>query len=165
MVQHADLTGADLHEPKGVSTAPEGSVYIADGAGTGLWSKVGADNIDETSVLNVNKFSLSVYFADIGTAGSIYIPISEDCALTKVTTALQKAIAGSNTALTVANYSNTTIGTVTIGFSGSAAGDIDTLIPASNNTFAAGTFLKITSDGATSTSDVPVLITLDFTYG
>ena len=36
-VQHAGLTGADLHEPKDVATANDGEVYVADGAGGGTW--------------------------------------------------------------------------------------------------------------------------------
>lgn len=163
MVEHADLTGADIHEPKGADSAAVDTLYIADGAGSGSWAKVGSDQIDDTTILNINKFSLSVYMDDIGTSGSIYVPLGVDCVLTKVTCAIQDAIAGSNTVLTVANYAGTTIGTITIAFSGSAAGDIDTLSAASNNDFLANTFLKISSDGATS-STVGARLTLDFTY-
>lgn len=35
---HKDLTGADLHEPKGVSSATAGSYYRADGLGSGVWT-------------------------------------------------------------------------------------------------------------------------------
>lgn len=38
MSLHKDLTGADLHEPKGVSAATSGQVYMADGAGSGSWT-------------------------------------------------------------------------------------------------------------------------------
>lgn len=34
---HSNLTGHQLHEPKGVSTAEENTVYIADGNGSGKW--------------------------------------------------------------------------------------------------------------------------------
>lgn len=37
-VAHKDLTGADLHEPKGVSTAGTGTVYVANGSGSGAWT-------------------------------------------------------------------------------------------------------------------------------
>lgn len=37
-IQHKNITEADLHEPKGVSTASSGTVYKANGAGTGAWS-------------------------------------------------------------------------------------------------------------------------------
>jgi hypothetical protein len=34
---HRDLTDPNLHEPKGVSGASEGEVYVADGAASGNW--------------------------------------------------------------------------------------------------------------------------------
>jgi hypothetical protein len=40
-VAHASLTGAQLHEPKGAASAALGTVYVADGAGSGSWSNVG----------------------------------------------------------------------------------------------------------------------------
>ena len=36
-VLHRNLTGADLHEPKGIETAAAGEVYVADGSGSGTW--------------------------------------------------------------------------------------------------------------------------------
>lgn len=37
-VQHSTLTGADLHEPKGVAAASAGKVYVSNGAGSGAWT-------------------------------------------------------------------------------------------------------------------------------
>lgn len=37
-VVHSTLTGADLHEPKGVAAAAANTVYTADGVGSGAWS-------------------------------------------------------------------------------------------------------------------------------
>ena len=36
-VTHSSLTGADLHEPKGVATANSEDVYVANGSGSGAW--------------------------------------------------------------------------------------------------------------------------------
>jgi microcystin-dependent protein len=38
MTAHKDMTGADLHEPKGVADATSGQVYVADGSGSGSWT-------------------------------------------------------------------------------------------------------------------------------
>lgn len=38
MAQHNTLTDPELHEPKGISVAPSGAVYIADGVGGGVWT-------------------------------------------------------------------------------------------------------------------------------
>lgn len=37
-VAHSTLPNVDLHEPKGVSTATSGQVYVANGSGSGAWS-------------------------------------------------------------------------------------------------------------------------------
>lgn len=37
MVQHSAITDPNIHEPKGVATAVSGSVYLADGSGSGSW--------------------------------------------------------------------------------------------------------------------------------
>jgi hypothetical protein len=37
-VAHSTLTGADLHEPKGVAAASSGTVYVANGSGSGAWT-------------------------------------------------------------------------------------------------------------------------------
>ncbi len=51
MADHASLTGAELHEPKGVSTAAAGQVYIADGSGSGIWNVVSFDSVPSGSVI------------------------------------------------------------------------------------------------------------------
>ena len=44
-VQHKDISDAQRHEPKGITSAVAGSVYAASGSGTGTWKKVGYDNL------------------------------------------------------------------------------------------------------------------------
>lgn len=39
-VAHSTLTGADLHEPKGAASAASGTVYIANGSGSGTWGTI-----------------------------------------------------------------------------------------------------------------------------
>lgn len=45
MPLHRDLTGAELHEPKGVESALSGTVYVANGSGSGVWSNLGGDRV------------------------------------------------------------------------------------------------------------------------
>lgn len=40
-VAHSSLTGSQLHEPKGADTAALGTVYVANGAGSGSWNSIG----------------------------------------------------------------------------------------------------------------------------
>lgn len=41
-IQHRDIPEAQLHEPKGVSTASAGDAYIANGSGSGSWATADA---------------------------------------------------------------------------------------------------------------------------
>jgi hypothetical protein len=50
MTLHSALTGAELHEPKGVAAATSGQVYVANGAGSGTWT-----TIDSTLPSNIVK--------------------------------------------------------------------------------------------------------------
>lgn len=47
MVEHSTLTGASLHEPKGVDTADADRVYVSNGAGGGTWTTVSADMVED----------------------------------------------------------------------------------------------------------------------
>lgn len=52
-VEHSLLTGASLHEPKGVESASSGEVYVADGLGTGAWSALSGFNAFGGQLLHV----------------------------------------------------------------------------------------------------------------
>lgn len=151
MPNHSGLTGADLHEPKGVDAASADTVYIADGAGSGAWAKVDASSLDSTSVKNLNREQMFAAFIDIGTAGSRYLGIAKNCTVVKIVAVPQSVTAGAATLLTFRNDAGTSMGTISVP-NGAAAGSILTLSPASNNTFVADTKLQIESDGGTSTN-------------
>ena len=65
MALHKDLTGADLHEPKGVETAASGQIYVADGSGSGSWSDIPTPNLSSTLE---NKCSTSINPSSLDTA-------------------------------------------------------------------------------------------------
>lgn len=58
-LQHSELPDNLLHEPKGASTAVEGTTYIADGAGSGAFKKVPVNSLD-ISVPSVTESSTTV---------------------------------------------------------------------------------------------------------
>jgi len=147
-VTHSSLTGADLHEPKGVETANSEDVYVADGSGSGAWKG--------------QSLLLDLKLTDISGSFDRYVPIPVACKVVQITTALSAAISGSDLVLTVKNAAAASMGTITVTQSGSAAGDIDTLTPTSNNTFAANTALEIEGDGGPSSHvDLDVTILLE----
>lgn len=45
-IEHSELPDNLLHEPKGASTAAAGTVYIADGAGSGSFEKLPTTSLD-----------------------------------------------------------------------------------------------------------------------
>lgn len=65
-VAHKDLTGSDLHEPKGIGTATNGQVYIANGSGSGSWTTINA--VDNFST----KYLIASDVKSAGTNGGSY---------------------------------------------------------------------------------------------
>lgn len=162
MPQHSALTGSDLHEPKGAAGASVGTVYVADGSGSGAWEKVNSDSIDTSSIFNTNTYFTTHVIADVSTATTIYIPTTRAATIVAVTSVLYGAITLADSTITVKNAAGASMGTLVIAFTGSGAGTIDTLLPASNNTIAADSFFTIETDGG-STTTMPIAFTVEYT--
>lgn len=141
-VNHSTLTDPYLHEPKGVASASSGNVYVANGAGSGVWTA------KETLI----ELSLEGYLEDVSAVETVYIPVPFAGTVSKVLTVLEGSISSADSTVTVKNSAGTSMGTLTITASGSAAGDVDKLIPSSNNTVTADSFITIESDGASTNS-------------
>ena len=137
MPLHSALTGTDLHEPKGVAAAGAGEVYLSNGAGSGSWV--------------VPPYTVTGVIDDVSTASTIYLPIPYAGTVTKVVTVLAGSLTTANATVTVRNAAGTSMGTLTITQSGSAAGDIDVLNPASNNTVTNDSRISVETDGASDT--------------
>lgn len=163
MAEHADLTGASLHECKLIDTAgtgDAGKVITPSAADAG----VGVLRVLTEAEISTKTYALTVNLADISATSVAYVVPPFTGTLTGVYTALQGAIATTDAVLTVAiDGVTTTPGTITVAYSGSAAGDIDSVTISSNNDVVAGTSLiSITSDGAPS-SGAGCTCTLIFT--
>lgn len=165
MPKHSVLTGADLHEPKGVAAATSGQVYVADGAASGAWQKIGTSEIDTSEIQNLNTFFMQVVIADISTAESILVPVPKDCSLVKATSVLENAITVADANISFDKNGTLGMGTdMTVEFTGSAKGDIDTFTPAANADLDTATdYLEIATDGG-STTAARLWIVLEFTY-
>ena len=161
MTLHASLAEAELHENKGVSTASNNTVASAT-SGETVWRKVNADMIDNSSIFNINEDAVTLTISDVSTPEVVFFYVPYNCTLAKVGTVLGGAITLANSVITVKNNAGASAGTITIAHVGSAAGDIDELVPTSNNTFTAGQRLSIETDGA-STTAAKLFITLMFT--
>ena len=73
---HSQLTGADLHENKGVATAAAGTVATASGTGTTNW---------------LTPNNQTFLFANCASPGSIVIPIPEACTLIRFVVGLSSS--------------------------------------------------------------------------
>jgi hypothetical protein len=162
MVAHSALTGADLHEPKGAAAASAGQIYVANGSASGAWQKIGSSELDTAELFDLNEMYLTGVIDDVSTAADIYFAVPHNATLNKVITVLGGAITVADAVVTVANHAASTIGTITVAQSGSAAGDVDTLAASVNNTFTEDQRVKVSTDGA-STGAQKLYITLIFT--
>lgn len=151
MPTHSSLTGAELHENKGVAAASDNTVASATSGAT-VWRKVNASMVDTTSIFTTNLMVLNAVIDDVSTASVVYIPIPFDCTVTKITTVLQNAITVADATVTAKNAAGTAMDTITIAYTGSAAGDIDSASPVSNNTFVEGSKMSIETDGGSTTA-------------
>lgn len=161
MPEHSTLTGADLHENKGVSAASNNTVATASSAAT-VWQKVNSNMVDTTSIFDTNKGYYTGAFADVSTADEMFFPFPFAATITRVTTVLGGAITVGDSILTVTKTGGASMGTITVAQSGSAEGDIDTLSPVSNNTVTAGQYIKIANDGG-STDAQRLAVMVEFT--
>lgn len=160
MAEHNTLTGSALHEPKGIDsagTSDAGKVITPSSstAGTGELRKLAESEITGKVAY------ITAVFDDISTAGTIYIPVPFAGTVTSVRSVINGTIATDDVDLTVkVNTSAMTNGVITIAYSGSAAGDLDSCSPTAGNTITTSDYLAVTSDGASTNT---VSATLAFT--
>lgn len=147
-IQHSVITDPDVHEPKGASTASVGQVYVSDGAGSGTWD------------MNYPLTALVVEIADITDVADFYVVAPFACAIEKMYSVISGAIGGADKTFTLSiDGTPVTSGVITVEYSGSAAGDVDSCTPSANNTASAGEAIKIAAAGA-STGTVSARLTL-----
>ena len=149
-VEHSALTGSDLHEPKALAGQTAGKVYVSNGSNSGAWT--------------ARQDLITVHIQNISAVTDIYVPIINAGTVSKLQTVTSAAIAGSDLIITAYNSSSSSMGSLTVTQAGSAAGDVDVLLPTSNNTVAAGSYIRINGNGGPNSHvDVMLLIAVDRT--
>lgn len=145
-VQHSALTDPELHEPKGASSATSEQFYVADGIGSGAWE--------------YQNFVLNAVIDDISTAGSFWVVSPYAGTIEKIYTVINSPITLADATLSFEiGGTPVTSGGITIAFTGSAAGDIDSSTPSANNAVTAGQAIELITDGG-STDPCKVEVTL-----
>lgn len=169
MVAHSSLTGADLHEPKGVASAAADTVYVANGSGSGTWKKTEAGDVTvadtgskfagtdvETVLLELYQLSSIVdgIFEDVSSVETVLLPIPFSCQVLSIKMILAGSITTADATITVTRSDGAAMGTRVIEYAGSAEGTSFTFVPSANDTFTGGAhnYIKLVSDGASTGS-------------
>ena len=99
----------------------------------------------------LNDYFLTSTIADISTASSTFVPVPDGGKVIKIITALQGAIGTANGGISF-EIGGTAItgGGITVAYSGSAAGDVDTAEPTAANEVAEDGTIEMITDGASS---------------
>lgn len=179
--QHAALTGAELHEPKGAAGASSNETYVADGLGSGNWTEPepkgvltagdgfiyiadGAGSGAFAKLVTSVPLLITTVIDNVSTADTVLVPIPYAGNITKVSTVLEGALTSADATIDVKNSSASSMGTITIAQSGSGAGDQDSLVPVSNNTVTDDDYISIETDGgSTNTRKLWVTVVLERT--
>ncbi len=144
-IEHKDLTGSQLHEPKGCETAGAGTVYTADGAGSGSWTDIIA------TVRDANRIVLSSHFTDISTPQSLYLLTPISGTVRSIHVVLHGAINTANAIVDAKiNGIAVTGSSITVAHSGSAGGLAFSSSPSGANVLTTNGVVEVRTDGASS---------------
>ena len=101
----------------------------------------------------LNDYFITAKIADISTASSTFVGIPDGGRVIKIITALQGAIGTANGAITFEiGGTAMTDSAITVAYSGSAAGDVDTSEPTALNTVSEDGTIEMITDGASATA-------------
>lgn len=110
------------------------------------------------AAFDLKYISVPFVIDDVSTAGQVYIPVNAQMEgeVVEIRTVLNGAIGTANATLTPkVGGTAMTNGAVTIAYSGSAEGDVDSSAPSANNSVVEGDAIEIETNGA-STNAVKV---------
>jgi hypothetical protein len=101
----------------------------------------------------LNDYFLTGKITTISTAGSSFVTAPDSGKIIKIYTSIKNAISSANAGLSF-EIGGTAVGDggITIAYSGSAAGDVDSATPSSANYITEGQPIEMITDGASSTA-------------
>lgn len=147
---HSTMTGADLHEPKGIESASLNTAYVADGLGSGQWIDI------------KENFAIAVLFPLIDVAKSYFVPATKTSVLKRISVSINAGINLDTTITVLKNGVPILNGAVVITASGSAAGNVFSTIV--NEPVSLGDSLQLQCDGG-STQNSDAVVVLHFEAG
>lgn len=118
---------------------------------------------DVTAATRAGKVYINGVIDDVSTAASFWVPVPVAGTITRIDSVINGAIATADAALTFEiGGVAVTGGAITVAYSGSAAGDVDTATPTAANTLAAGGSIECITDGA-STNTIKAELVFEIT--
>ena len=158
-IQHVNAPDGKRHEPKGISIAAAGTVYVSNGSGSGAWTNQIA------AVRNANLMPVYTSIPDVSTPGSYFVAAPLLGKIVAIYVTLDNAITIANSIVSAKiNGVAVTGSPVTVTFAGSAAGSTYSSTPSGANTVAQGGSIEILTDGgSTTTARAAVTLVLDVT--
>lgn len=170
-VQHSALTDPQIHEPKGAAAASVDTVYVANGAGSGAWQKIEADQIDiadlnteiqadlDDGTLDITgQWYVTVVMADVSAAGFVLVPVLKTSTFLRARVVLSTGITAADSVLTFTRNGADAQGTLTLVNAASAEGTGFSFTPSGNATVTGPGYIKIASDGASSTTSIGYIL-------
>lgn len=172
-IQHVNITDPQIHEPKGASTASSGTVYLANGLGSGAWQVIPVASLNWTEVQNeINSDIVSgdievngdlyvtAVINDISTAGTVIIPLPDNVTVVGALGVLGGVITDNDALISFKNSAGSLMGaSVTVPFSGSAKGQQFAFTATGNNVITGPSWVEVETNGA-STGAQPFFVTL-----
>ena len=99
----------------------------------------------------LNDYFLTSKITTISTAGSTFVPVPDGGTIIKILTSIKNAITTADAALSFEiGGTAVTGGGITVAYSGSAAGDVDTAEPTAANDLSEDGTIEMITDGASS---------------
>ena len=137
-IQHNAIPAADSHEPKGVGLATTGEVAKAS-SGVIDWE--------------FPEFTLNLDIVSIVTDASYFIPVPYACNIIDFRTAIDNAFTTADCSILLnIEAVAVTDGAITITQSGSAAGDVDFVVPTALNAVSANSTIEVVVSGTNATA-------------
>ena len=149
---------AAIYSGMAVEGVTSAEVNIMDGV-TCTTAELNALAGTAASAAEHNYRILVTQLADVSTASKAYVASPITGTVKSIYTCLGAAITSVNAAVTMTDCNGSAATAITVAYSGSAAGDVDTSSPASNNVLTAGKSFYIETDGA-SDGTAPLYVTI-----
>jgi len=147
--QHSAITDTlGIHEPKGISTATSGRIYIANGSGSGAWSLIGAASLSGASIFNINQQFLTLPLIGLSSAHNEMLLLPEACTVVSISGILTAAVTTVAPVITCTHNGSSAMGTFTLTIPG-VAGDRYNINAPTNNTMSANDYIQFGVNGGT----------------